>query len=74
MAILDNEREVVDQEVSLREEVVGYKEMTKDSQWYLDNGASNHMTGIRDHFENLAEKVSWRVKFGDGSYIEIKGK
>ncbi|GJV59508.1 zinc finger, CCHC-type containing protein [Tanacetum coccineum] len=41
---------------------------------YLDNGASNHMTGMRDHFENLDEKVSGRVKFGDGSYIEIKGK
>ncbi|GJV21596.1 zinc finger, CCHC-type containing protein [Tanacetum coccineum] len=39
MAILDNEREVVDQEVSLHEEDVGYKETTKDSQWYLDNGA-----------------------------------
>ncbi|GJR23767.1 zinc finger, CCHC-type containing protein [Tanacetum coccineum] len=74
MAILDNEKEVVDQEVSLHEEDVGYKETTRDSQWYLDNGASNHMTGIRDHFENLDEKVSGRVKFGDGSYIEIKGK
>nr|GFB14518.1 zinc finger, CCHC-type [Tanacetum cinerariifolium] len=74
MDILDNEREVVDQEVSLHEEDVGYKETTKDSQWYLDNGASNHMTGIRDHFENLDEKVSGRVKFRDSSYIEIKGK
>nr|GEZ74444.1 zinc finger, CCHC-type [Tanacetum cinerariifolium] len=74
MAILDNEREVVNQEVSLHEEDVGYKETTKDSQWYLDNGASNHMTGMRDHFENLDEKVSGRVKFGDGPYLEIKGK
>nr|GFC31540.1 zinc finger, CCHC-type [Tanacetum cinerariifolium] len=63
--VLDNEREVVDLEVSLHEEDVGYKETTKDSQWYLDNGASNHMTGMRDHFENLDEKVSGRVKFGD---------
>ncbi|GKB25008.1 ribonuclease H-like domain, reverse transcriptase, RNA-dependent DNA polymerase, partial [Tanacetum coccineum] len=74
MAILDNEREVVDQEVSLHEENVGYKETTKDSQWYLDNGASNHMTGMRDHFENLDEKVSGRVKFGDGSYMKSKEK
>nr|GEU35648.1 zinc finger, CCHC-type [Tanacetum cinerariifolium] len=74
MVILDNEREVVDQEVSLHKEDVGYKETTKDSQWYLDNGASNHMTGMRDHFENLDEKVSGRFKFGDGSYIKIKGK
>ncbi|GJX92942.1 hypothetical protein Tco_0347528 [Tanacetum coccineum] len=70
--IKDTEREVVDQKVALHEEDVGYKETTKDSQWYLDNGASNHMMGMRDHFENLDEKVSGRVKFGDGSYIEIQ--
>ncbi|GJS94858.1 zinc finger, CCHC-type containing protein [Tanacetum coccineum] len=45
-----------------------------DSLWYLDNGASNHMTGVREHFKELDEKVSGKVKFGDGSYIEIKGK
>ncbi|GJX13195.1 zinc finger, CCHC-type containing protein [Tanacetum coccineum] len=74
MAILDNEREVVDQEVSLHEEDVGYKETTKDSQWYLDNGASNHMTGMRDHFENLDEKVSGRVKFGRLWTITLNSK
>nr|GEU83935.1 ribonuclease H-like domain, reverse transcriptase, RNA-dependent DNA polymerase [Tanacetum cinerariifolium] len=41
MAILDDE----EQKVSLHEEDVGYKETNKDSLWYLDNGASNHMTG-----------------------------
>ncbi|GJW92234.1 ribonuclease H-like domain, reverse transcriptase, RNA-dependent DNA polymerase [Tanacetum coccineum] len=41
---------------------------------YLANGASNHMTGIREHFKELDEKVSGKVRFGDGSYIEIKGK
>ncbi|GJV07573.1 ribonuclease H-like domain, reverse transcriptase, RNA-dependent DNA polymerase [Tanacetum coccineum] len=45
-----------------------------DSLWYLDNGASNHMTGVREHFKELDEKVSGKVRFGDGSYIEIKGK
>ncbi|GJW83732.1 ribonuclease H-like domain, reverse transcriptase, RNA-dependent DNA polymerase [Tanacetum coccineum] len=45
-----------------------------DSLWYLDNGASNHMTKVREYFKELAEKVSGKVKFGDGSYIEIKGK
>nr|GEU94492.1 zinc finger, CCHC-type [Tanacetum cinerariifolium] len=70
MAILEDE----EQKVSLHEEDVGYKETNKDSLWYLDNGASNHMTGVREHFKELNEKVSGKVRFRDGSYIEIKGK
>ncbi|GJW60347.1 zinc finger, CCHC-type containing protein [Tanacetum coccineum] len=70
MAILEDE----EQKVSLHEEDVGYKETNMDSLWYLDNGASNHMTGVREHFKELDEKVSGKVRFGDGSYIEIKGK
>nr|GEU44449.1 zinc finger, CCHC-type [Tanacetum cinerariifolium] len=60
--------------VSLHQEDVGYKETNMDSLWYLDNGASNHMTGIREYFKELDEKVGGKVRFGDGSYIEIKGK
>nr|GEY75361.1 zinc finger, CCHC-type [Tanacetum cinerariifolium] len=60
--------------VPLHEEDVGYKETNMDSQWSLDNGASNHMTGVREHFKELDGKVSGKVRFGDGSYIEIKGK
>nr|GEX53165.1 zinc finger, CCHC-type [Tanacetum cinerariifolium] len=70
MAILEDE----EQNVSLHKEDVGYKETNKNSLWYLDNGASNHMTGVREHFKEINEKVSGKVKFGDGSYIEIKGK
>nr|GEY06992.1 zinc finger, CCHC-type [Tanacetum cinerariifolium] len=54
MAIL----EVEEQEVSLHEEDVGYKETDIDGLWYLDNGASNHMTGVREHFKELDDKVS----------------
>ncbi|GKC46200.1 zinc finger, CCHC-type containing protein, partial [Tanacetum coccineum] len=43
-----------------------------ESLWYLDNGASNHMTGVRTHFKEIDEKISGRVRFGDGSYVEIK--
>nr|GEW99430.1 zinc finger, CCHC-type [Tanacetum cinerariifolium] len=64
---------VEDQKVSLHEEDVGYTKTSIDSLWYLDNGASNHMTGVREHFKELNEKVSGKVRFGDGSYIEIKG-
>ncbi|XP_022023842.1 uncharacterized protein LOC110924115 [Helianthus annuus] len=42
--------------------------------WYLDNGASHHMSGKKEFFTNLDEKVSGQVTFGDGSEIEIKGK
>nr|GEW90732.1 zinc finger, CCHC-type [Tanacetum cinerariifolium] len=71
MTILEEEEE---RKVSLHEEDVGYKKTNKDSLWYLDNRASNHMTEIREHFKELDEKVSGKVRFGDGSYIEIKGK
>lgn len=42
--------------------------------WYLDNGASNHMTGQRSKFKELNEGVTGRVKFGDGSTVNIEGK
>lgn len=42
--------------------------------WYLDNGASNHMTGKRSKFKDLNEEVTGKVRFGDGSTVEIKGK
>nr|GEY72719.1 ribonuclease H-like domain, reverse transcriptase, RNA-dependent DNA polymerase [Tanacetum cinerariifolium] len=80
MAILEDSieekhvKEVDEQKVSLHEEDVGYKETNMDSLWYLDNGASNHMTGVREHFKEFDEKFSGKVRLGDGSYIEIKGK
>lgn len=42
--------------------------------WYLDNGASNHMTGQRSKFRELDEGVKGKVRFGDGSTVLIKGK
>ncbi|XP_074352056.1 uncharacterized protein LOC141691217 [Apium graveolens] len=46
----------------------------EENTWYLDNGASNHMTGRRDKFENLDRIVKGEVKFGDGSLVKIEGK
>lgn len=42
--------------------------------WYLDNGASNHMTGDKSKFKELDAAVTGRVKFGDGSTVQIEGK
>ncbi|KAG7568389.1 Zinc finger CCHC-type [Arabidopsis thaliana x Arabidopsis arenosa] len=46
----------------------------KENIWYLDNGASNHMTGILAYFSKLDESITGKVRFGDDSRIDIKGK
>nr|GEX72333.1 hypothetical protein [Tanacetum cinerariifolium] len=42
--------------------------------WYLDTGASNHMTGDKYKFKNLNEMVQGYVKFGNEIKIIIEGK
>ncbi|KAD4384336.1 hypothetical protein E3N88_24504 [Mikania micrantha] len=49
------------------------KDKSEAGTWYLDNGASNHMTGNREFFSELIERTG-RVRFGDGSAVNIKGK
>ncbi|KAD7117216.1 hypothetical protein E3N88_04484 [Mikania micrantha] len=68
----------VDDEVFLNEEKVHpkvYANDTHDSSiWYLDNGASNHMTGCSSHFSSIDKEVSGLVRFGDGSKVRIMGR
>lgn len=45
-----------------------------DNVWYLDNGASNHMTGNRDYFKFIDKSIIGKVRFGYDSRIDIKGK
>lgn len=45
-----------------------------DNIWYLDNGASNHMSGDRRYFVSVDDSVSGKVRFGDDSRIDIKRK
>ncbi|KAL9258164.1 hypothetical protein AKJ16_DCAP12716 [Drosera capensis] len=49
------------------------KTSTKDV-WYLDNGASNHMTGRREMFQELDEKITGEVSLGDDNVVQVKGK
>ena len=48
--------------------------MDGDKIWYLDNGASNHMTGNKNYFKNIDETITGKLRFGDDSRIDIKGK
>jgi hypothetical protein len=41
------------------------------SIWYLDNGASNHMTGDVLKFRDLDHAVLGKVRFGDDSTVDI---
>ncbi|XP_047309535.1 uncharacterized protein LOC124912946 [Impatiens glandulifera] len=50
------------------------EEYNHTNVWYLDNGASNHMTGHREKFNELDEKITGKVKFRDGSFVDIKGR
>ncbi|KAL0356305.1 UNVERIFIED_CONTAM: Retrovirus-related Pol polyprotein from transposon TNT 1-94 [Sesamum radiatum] len=45
-----------------------------DVIWYLDNGASNHMTGDKSKFVHIDTKVTGDVCFGDDTKVEIEGK
>ncbi|GJW43635.1 zinc finger, CCHC-type containing protein [Tanacetum coccineum] len=42
--------------------------------WYLDTGASNHMTGDKEKFRDLNETVQGYVKFGNETRVRIEGK
>ena len=42
--------------------------------WWLDSGASNHMTGSRLKFKEIDESIRERVKLGGGSTALIEGK
>jgi hypothetical protein len=42
--------------------------------WYLNTGATNHMTGRGNMFSELDRTVQGTVMFGDGSVVNICGK
>ena len=42
--------------------------------WFLDTGATNHMTGSVDAFAELDRSITGKVRFADGSVVEIHGR
>ena len=52
----------------------GMNDPHNDRRWYLDTGASSHMTCKKKFFHNIDENMKGRVKFGDGSRIPYEGK
>lgn len=62
--------------VYLNERKIKPSELVYDTKnlWYLDNGASNHMSGNRIFFVDLDETITGKVRFGDDSCIDIRGK
>jgi hypothetical protein len=45
----------------------------KTDGWWLDTGATHHMTSRRKFFTELDSNVRGSIKFGDASGVEIKG-
>lgn len=82
LALLIVENVEDDQKVMLINEEQVVPKLNQDAKtmqggsnlWYLDNGASNHMTGELSKFKEIDENVKGKVRFGDGSIVVIEGK
>ena len=46
----------------------------QDNLWYLDMGASSHMTGIKSYFNTIDENIRGVIRFGDESSVVYEGK
>uniref|UniRef100_A0A453T4W2 Integrase catalytic domain-containing protein n=1 Tax=Aegilops tauschii subsp. strangulata TaxID=200361 RepID=A0A453T4W2_AEGTS len=58
---------LVEKKIYLHEE----DEKRAENFWYLDTGASNHMSGDRTQFSELSMTVGGTVRFGDGKTVPI---
>ncbi|XP_047181864.1 uncharacterized protein LOC124848265 [Vigna umbellata] len=56
------------------EEEMKADEISTNSVWYLDTGASNHMCGNKNFFYELTKVEAKFVSFGDDSKVAVKGR
>jgi hypothetical protein len=48
---------------------------TTPSIWYIDSGASSHMTGVREHFTDLRDpEVKMEIALGDDTIVRVAGR
>ena len=53
----------------------GVQEMIlQENVWYLDIGASSHMTSKRSYFHSIDENQHELIRFGDESSVRFEGK
>lgn len=45
-----------------------------DTLWYLDTGATNHMSGSCVVFSDIDNNIYGTMRFGDGSVVNIEGR
>ncbi|XP_042398699.1 uncharacterized protein LOC121988999 [Zingiber officinale] len=69
--LLENKEDDVEQSlfVALKEDSI-----RKPNTWYLNNGASNHMTGDKSKFVELDTNKKGFASFGDNTKVKIEGK
>jgi hypothetical protein len=47
---------------------------TPSNVWYIDNGASNHMFGVREHFTDLTESgIKLEIVLGNNTIVNACG-
>jgi hypothetical protein len=48
---------------------------TTPNIWYIDSGASSHMTGVREHFIDLRDpEVRMEIALGDDTIVRVAGR
>ena len=48
---------------------------TTPNIWYIDSGASSHMTDVREHFTNLRDpEVKMEITLGDYTIVRVVGR
>jgi transposase InsO family protein len=46
---------------------------TNSGVWYIDSGASSHMTGVRDYFSSLKEEMDLVIEMGNNAKCRATG-